>query len=257
MRNLSGWGVLLSAALVASACSSSSSSSGGGGGGSNDGGTAGSGVTYACTVGALCTQIVAPTSAMSGEQSACTMQMGTFSTGACPTAGAVGCCVQGIEEQCAYTSSEASILQLTCTGSGKTWTGSDAGTGTSASAFFGTWARSGTQTTTCGTGKPTTSMLTGNLTIAAGSNPASILATAPDGCATSYTVVGMLATATPDEMCSVTTEGGIAETVTVVMHTLTLSADGMTITSTGSSDIDKTATMTMCTSTSTGTFTKM
>jgi hypothetical protein len=212
-------------------------------------------------VGPLCTQIVAPTSAMSGEQSGCSMQMGTFSTGACPTAGAVGCCNQGIEEQCAYTSLEASILQMTCTGPGTTWMGSDAGTsteaGSSASAFIGTWARSGTQTVTCGTAAPTTSTLTGDLTIAAGSNPASIVGTIPDGCVTTYTVAGMVATATPGEMCSITTEGGVAETTTVVSHTLTLSADGMTLTSVSNSTLDKTATMTMCTSASTGTFTKM
>jgi hypothetical protein len=253
---VTGW-LVLAAAIVSGGCVSSS----GGGGTSDagydfgDGGT-GSGVTFACTVDtSLCTQIVAPASAMSGEQQACTMQMGVFSTGPCPTAGAVGCCVNGIEEQCAYTASEASILQMTCTGS-KTWTGSDAGL-THAEMFIGTWARSGTQTVTCGTAAPTTSMLTGDLTITAGSNPASIVATAPDGCATSYTVVGMVATATPGESCNVTGEAGVAETVSVVMHTLTLSADGTTITSVGSSDIDKTATMTMCTATSMGTFTKM
>jgi hypothetical protein len=73
---------------------------------------------------------------------------------------------------------------------------------------------------------------------------------------TSYSITGNVATATAGQSCNITTEAGIAETITVTSRTLTLSADGRTLTSQGSDTIDKTATGVVCTGMSSGTFAK-
>jgi hypothetical protein len=253
---------LAAAAVTVFACSSG----GGGAGSSGDGGSGsssgGSGtVTFSCTVPDLCTEVVGPPSGMAGELMACNTQNGTFGMG-CSTSGVVGCC-NGIVTQCAYSAAEAMVVQPLCAKNGRTWSAPDGGVAngaeggvSGAGAFVGTWARSGTQTVTCPTGNPTTTMLKGALVIALGSASGSITATQPDGCVTNYTVTGNVATAAAGQSCNVTTEAGIAETITVTTHTLTLSADGTTLMSMGTETIDKTATMTMCTAMSSGTYTK-
>jgi hypothetical protein len=242
--------VLAVGAAAAFACSSSS-----GGNGSPDGG---SGVTFACTVGGgICTQIVGPASSMSGEQNACAMQMGTFAVAACPTAGSFGCCkdANGIEMQCAYDPMDQQVLQGLCT-NGKTWIPTEAGSGgMGPMAFVGTWMRSGTQTVMC-PGGTTMNMIAGNLVITLGSTSDGIVGTTPNGCVTSYSVVGTTASAMAGQTCNVTTEGGIAETITVISHTLMLSPDGKTLASMSSETIDKTAMMVTCMGTSTGNYAK-
>jgi hypothetical protein len=100
--------------------------------------------------------------------------------------------------------------------------------------------------------------ITGNLVITLGSMPDSVTATQPDGCMTTFSVAGNVATASPTgQMCNVTTEAGVAETITVSSRTFTLSADGTSMMVMGTETIDKTATMTMCTATASGTYTKM
>lgn len=255
--------VLVASAGTALACSSGSGaggSSGDGGGGSSGGsGTA----TFSCTLGTdLCTEVVAPPSAMAGEQQACSQQMGTFGLG-CSPLGVVGCCSQGVETQCVYSASEAMVVQPLCAKQGKTWStpdggssgGGDAGAG-GAGAFIGNWMRSGTQTVTCPSGT-TTNAITGVLMIEIASPPDSIAAVQPDGCVTLYAVAGSVATAAPShQTCMLTTEAGVAETISLTMHTLTLSADGLTLVSMGSETIDKTTTMTVCTAMSSGTYTR-
>ncbi|HXX68406.1 MAG TPA: hypothetical protein VEK07_14550 [Polyangiaceae bacterium] len=90
--------------------------------------------------------------------------------------------------------------------------------------------------------------------ICLGASPGTIVGTQPDGCVTDYTVSANIATATPGQICNVTTDAGM-EKDTVVSHTLMLSADGSTLTSTSTTTIDETATMTMCTATATGMYT--
>jgi hypothetical protein len=239
----------------ASSGSGSGSSASGSSGESASGGVAG-GVTFSCTLsGIVCVQIVAPPSAMAAEKSAC---MGTFSVGTCPPAGIVACCDKGVEDDCYFAGSTLSLFQSECKG---TWTtadggvASDDGGASGAAAFVGTWARSGSQTVTC-PGGTTTNAITGNLVITAGTTAATITATQPDGCATTYSVSGNVASASAGQTCNTTTEGGVAELTTVVSHTLTLSADGSTLTSVGNETLDKTATMTMCTTMGMGTYTK-
>jgi hypothetical protein len=248
--------VLTFAASWMLACSSSG---GGASSGNADGGTSNGiagAVTFSCTSADLCTEILAPPSAMAAELQVCNMQMGTFGTG-CSTVGVIGCCVHGIETQCSYNALEAMVDEELCAKMDGGWSMSDGGSVASgAGAFVGTWVRSGTQTVTCPTGAPTTSMITGNLVIALGSTTGAVTGTQPDGCVTNYVVSGNVATAAPGQACNVTTEAGIAETDTVIAHTLTMSADGMTLTSMSSETIDKTATMTMCSAMSSGTYTK-
>jgi hypothetical protein len=124
-----------------------------------------------------------------------------------------------------------------------------------ASAFVGTWLRSGSQTVTC-SGTVTVNALSGNLVITLGSTAGTIVGTQPDGCVTTYSVNGNVATAAPGQTCDVTFDGGLAEMVTVVSHTLSLSPDGNSLGSMASDKIDKTATMTMCTGTGSNTYTK-
>lgn len=254
---------LMAVALVA-ACSggggggSSGSGSGGGSGGSGGPSASGSvagGATFSCTLsGIVCVQIVAPPSAMAAEKSAC---MGTFSVGTCPPAGIVACCDKGVEEDCYFAGATLSSFQSECKGSWITPDGgsADDGGASGAAAFVGTWARSGSQTVTC-PGGTTTNAITGNLVIAAGTMAGTIAATQPDGCATTYSVSGNVASAAAGQTCNTTTEAGVAEVTTVVSHTLTLSADGSTLTSVGNEILDKTATMTMCTTMGMGTYTK-
>lgn len=247
------------AAVTALGCTGSGGSGSGGEGGSSSSSGGSGSVTFSCTIPDLCTEVVAPPSAMAGEQQACAMQMGTFGMG-CATSGVVGCCSQGVETQCAYSVAEAMVLQPLCAKQGKTWSTPDGGSGGGsdggAGAFVGVWARSGSRTVTCPTGSPNVNAITGDLVIALGSAVGSITATQPDGCVTNYTVAGNVATAAAGQTCNVTTEAGVAETITVVSHTLALSADGATLVSMASETIDKTATMTMCSATSSGTYTK-
>jgi hypothetical protein len=246
--------LLASAAVTLFGCSSGS---GGGGSGAASGNP--SGVLFACTAaGIVCVDILAPESAMAAEQAACAMQSHTFSTGVCSSEGVEAICEHGVESDYYYT--EASLFQGDCATEHGTWivpdggsTGADAG---GPAAFVGTWARSGTQTTTCGTSAPTMSTLSGDLVITLGMTAGTVAATQPDGCVTDYAVSGNVATAAAGQVCNETTEAGVAETVTVTSHTFVLSADGMSLMSTGSSTIDKTATGAMCTLSSSGTFTK-
>ncbi len=254
-----------SALATVNACSSSSPSSGSAG----DAGTGSGSFTYSCTQGAdLCTQTTGPDSAQSGEQRACSMLSGAFAVGPCATAGSLGCCIDvtGVEMQCAYSAQEAPVLQGLCN-RGKTWippeggvageggAGGEAGVA-GAAAFVGTWSRSGMQTVTCPAGT-TMSNIMGDIVVALGSASNAVVVTQPDGCMTTYSVSGNVATATAGQSCNITTEAGIAETITVTSHTLTLSADGKTLMSQGSDTIDKTTTGVTCTGMSSGTFTKL
>jgi hypothetical protein len=259
---------LVCAAAVTFATFSCSNSSGGSGGGGSPDGSSG-GVIMSCSLpGDLCTQVVALPSEQAGEEQQCAKQGGaggatTFAVAPCPTAGSFGCCTDpaAAEMQCAYNQDQASVLQGLCN-NGKIWSGPDGGStggdggATGAAAFVGTWARSGTQTITCPTGNPTTNNITGNLVIALGSASDTIVGTPPDGCQTNYSVSGNVATAAAGQSCNITTEAGIAETITVVTHTFTLSADGKTLDAEVTSTIDKTATNTTCTAVSSGTYTK-
>jgi hypothetical protein len=228
-------------------------------------------VTFSCTDGTdLCIQTSGPPSIQAGEMKACAMFPGmTFAMTPCPTAGSLGCCVDadGMQEQCAYSSMELFAVQGFCK-SPQTWAGPEGGVAPEAgagdvaaeaasgvTAFIGTWSRSGTESTVC-PGGTTMSSFTGNLLIGRGLATDTVIGTQPDGCMITYTVSGNVATATPGQSCNITTEGGVAETITVTTHTLTLSADGLTLMAQGSDTIDKTMTMTMCTRTSTGTLTK-
>lgn len=183
--------------------------------------------------------------------------------GPCPAAGYTGCCDKGgasMETDCYFPGPAAAGFQQACTMNGGTWTGGDAGASdggaTGAAAFVGTWTRSGTQTVTCPGSPAMTTNLGGNLVIAAGSSSDTIVGTPPNGCMTTYTVSGNVASAMAGDTCSLTTEAGIAETITTHSHTLTLSADGQSLTTAENATIDKTATMTMCTAVASGTFTK-
>jgi hypothetical protein len=176
--------------------------------------------------------------------------------------------VTGVEQQCAYSAQEVAVLQALCN-HGKTWIAPEGGVGgdagvagdsgeagvAGAAAFVGTWSRSGMQTVTC-PGGTTMSNIAGQVVITLGSGSNTIVVAQPDGCMTTYSVTGDVATATPGQSCNVTTEAGIAETITVTSHTLTLAANGQTLTSQGSDTIDRTATGVMCTGMSSATFTK-
>ena len=255
-------------AIVGSACGGGSSSSGTGAGSSGM-------VNFSCTLsGVTCVEGTALPSEIAAEQKVCAQTPGgpgifTMS----PCTGVVGCCQQpGNGAFCSFqmpgatmATYESSCAKLNGTwvpaDGGTTGTGGSTGTGgaggaTGASAFVGTWTRSGTQTITCGTGNPTTTMISGNLVIALGSTSGTIIGTTPDGCGTNYTVSGSVATAMAGEACNTTTDAGVAETITVGMRTFTLSANGLSLMTTGTFTIDKTATMTMCSGMGSGTYTK-
>jgi hypothetical protein len=105
---------------------------GGGGGADASGGTSGGAGTevYSCTLsdGSLCTQLIiqSTATALSAEKAQCTdLQSGTSGTG-CATTGIVGCCLPKAgdaskNEQCVYTTAEASIVMGLCTNKGQTW----------------------------------------------------------------------------------------------------------------------------------------
>jgi hypothetical protein len=246
------WVVVAGAALGPLACSS----------GGNNGTGSGSGtMTFSCTIGGTqCTQIVGPPSSQSGEQSSCNQQQGTFATTPCPTANATACCdnMPGGISQCYYDSNpnDLSTYASLCSKQGGTWVPAEGGVGSGgAAAFVGTWARTGTQTVTCPGSSPTTTNISGNLVISLGTTATGIVGTQPDGCVTNYSVSGNVATAASGQTGNVS-PGGVAETVTVNSHTLTLSSDGTTITSNGTDTILKTATNTTCNGTNSGTYTK-
>jgi hypothetical protein len=110
---------------------------GGGGGGGADasggaGGTSGGAGTevYSCTLsdGSLCTQLIiqSTATALNAEQSQCTTLQGGTSGKGCATTGIVGCCLPKASdasknEQCVYTTAEASIVMGLCTNKGQTW----------------------------------------------------------------------------------------------------------------------------------------
>jgi hypothetical protein len=103
---------------AAAACFPSSSggdvpSNGDGGSSNTDGGAS---ATFSCTQvsDSVCTQELAPESAMAAEQQVCTNEMGTFAVGPCPTTGVVACCLEGVITQCYYSESVASIDMLAC-----------------------------------------------------------------------------------------------------------------------------------------------
>ncbi len=114
------YSVLAVTTASASACFPSSSGgetpSNGDGGSSNSDGGGGNGVTFSCTQASdsLCTQELAPESAMAAEQQVCTNEMGTFAVGPCTTVGVVACCIEGVITQCYYSESVASIDMLGC-----------------------------------------------------------------------------------------------------------------------------------------------
>jgi hypothetical protein len=153
-----------------------------------------------------------------------------------------------------FASSTAAAL-LACSGGQSTSGSSDDGGAGGAAAFVGTWARSGSQTVTC-PGGVTINAISGDLLITPGTTVGTIVGMQPDDCLTTYSVSGNVASAAIGQVCNTTTEAGVAETTTVVTHTLTLSADGSTLTSVGDGTLDKTATMTMCTTMGMGTYTK-
>ncbi len=248
-------------------CSSTSSGSAADAGGGGDSSAMSGQYTYSCTLGSdLCTQTTGPDPAQAGEKKACDMQSGTFAVGPCASVGSLGCCIDatGVEEQCAYSAQELPVLMGLCN-HGRTWISpeggveSEGGSGeagvTGSAAFVGTWSRSGTQTVTC-PGGATTSNVAGQVVVALGSGVNTLVLTQPDGCMTNYSVSGNVATATPGQACNITTEAGIAETITVTSRTLTLAADGKTLMSEGSDTIDKTASGVTCTGVSSATFTK-
>jgi hypothetical protein len=251
-----------SVVYVACAFASAIGCSSSGSGSAADASTGAGSYTYSCMQGSdLCTQTTGPDPAQAGEQKACSMLSGTFAVGPCTTAGSLGCCIDatGVEEQCAYSAQEAPVLQGLCN-HGKTWIAPDGGVAseagvTGAAGFVGTWSRSGMQTVSCPTGT-TMSNITGDVVIALGSGSNTIVLTQPDGCMTTYSISGDVATATPGQSCSITTEAGIAETITVTSHTLTLAANGQTLASQGGDTIDKTAAGVTCTGMSSATFTK-
>jgi hypothetical protein len=251
-------GLVLVAAVAAFSCSSKSNGGGGGG----------DGVTFSCTIsGVSCIQAIAASSEIPAEQSACTKAGNSFAQAPCPDIAYAGCCnlPAAQEIDCYYPSIAVSVFQSACTKDGGTWMAGDGGVSDAGSngdaasgpeAFVGTWARSGTETITCPTGNPNQVAITGNLVIALGSASNTITGTTPDGCQTSYTVSGAVASATPNQTCNITTEAGVAEVLTVSSRTFNLSADGQTITAQGNGTLDKTATSTTCTITSSGTYTK-
>jgi hypothetical protein len=263
-RVMSALSVLATAAVTTVGCSGSGAGSSGSGssssGGQSSSGSVAGGVAFSCTLsGITCIQGMVPMSEIAAEQQSCQkVSMGTFATSPCSMVGIAGCCIKTALEDCYFAGPTVSLFQSECTG---TWispdggVASDDGGASGAAAFVGTWARTGSQTVTC-PGGITTNAITGNLVITAGTMAGTLIGTQPDGCVTTYSVSGNVASAAAGQMCNTTTEAGVAEVTTVVSHTLTLSADGSTLTSVGDDTLDKTATMTMCTTMGMGTYTK-
>jgi hypothetical protein len=254
--------LLAAAPMVMIACS------GGKGGVVGAGGA--SGMIYSCTVAGLeCLQGTELPSEVAATQTACAAEMGTYAGVPCPATGYAGCCDKpAIQEmECFYPSQNTDLYQGLCASMKGTWVGADggvsdagptdAGVGTGAAAFVGTWSRSGTETLTCPTGTPTTSMIKGDLVITLGATDGTIIGTTADGCMTTFTVSGNVATASPGQTCNTTTDAGVAETITVNSRTLTLSADGNSVDVMGNESVDKTASGVTCTRTGSGTYTKV
>jgi hypothetical protein len=107
---------------------------------------------------------------------------------------------------------------------------------------------------------PDPTAITGTLTITSGSSAGTISALGTEGCTTTYSVSGNVATAAPaGQTCTVTNNAGGQGVRTNQSHTLTLSSDGASIAEAGTATIVRTdamGKMTMCTSSSQGTFTK-
>jgi hypothetical protein len=86
-------------------------------------------------------------------------------------------------------------------------------------------------------GKTTDVSLLGVSVIVLGSASGTLVETLPGGCVLDYTVSGNVASASPGQPCSTTTEAGIPAVVTTTTHTLTLSADGDTLTEAASDGV--------------------
>jgi hypothetical protein len=127
--------------------------------------------------------------------------------------------------------------------------------------FVGTWARSGTSTSSCPGQQPTSSDITGTLTIALGATGDTFNATESiHSCVSSYTVAGNVATEGAGQACNFLGPKGQQETSSANNHTLTLSADGksLALSSTGTLVIGGLdgGPSTTCSTTAQGTFTK-
>jgi hypothetical protein len=127
-----------------------------------------------------------------------------------------------------------------------------------ASAFVGSWARSGTLTVTCPTGAPIITTLGNDLVITLGSTTGTIVATTPDGCMDSFTVSGTVATEGGGQTCTTMNDAGVTEDFMQTTHTLTLSADEQSLTEAAAGTVVRTVAgkAATCMETSTGTFTK-
>jgi hypothetical protein len=130
-----------------------------------------------------------------------------------------------------------------------------------AQAFVGTWARSGTTTTSCTGQAATQSALTGTLDIVQGADGNSIVSTdSVNSCVTNYSVSANVATATPGQTCTFPNAKGGQSTTTQGTHTLTLSSDGKSMVTSNASSVkvgapDGGAELD-CTTQTDGTFTK-
>jgi hypothetical protein len=127
--------------------------------------------------------------------------------------------------------------------------------------FVGTWARTGTSTTSCPGAQTTSADITGTLTIALGATGDTFVGTeSVHNCTTSYTVSGNVATAAAGQSCSYANPKGLPTTSTASSHTLTLGADGKTLTLSTSGSLviggPDGGASTTCTTTAQGTFTK-
>jgi hypothetical protein len=207
----------------------------------------------------------------SAEQKTCSSEGATIVT-SCPTAGLVGCCLinQGPSlntNECMYTGT-ASVDEAMCTSNGDTWSTTPGGEETDGSAsggpdgstglgaWVGTWARTGTETVTCGSAAPTMDTLGGDVVIALGTSSGTITLKQSNGCTFVFTVSGDVASVVAGQTCTeAPNDAGVTNTITEGMHTLTLSADGTTITSVDSNTEQKSNSQTVCTVTATATLT--
>jgi hypothetical protein len=126
-----------------------------------------------------------------------------------------------------------------------------------ASAFVGSWSRTGTDVVICPL-KTSTLAITGTSVIVLGATSGTLVETLPTGCVLNYTVSGNVASAAPGEPCSVTV-AGVASVVTTITHTLTLSPSGTTLVEASTDDDAVTLAdggTEACQDQSSGTFTK-
>jgi hypothetical protein len=268
---LAGVALVLGGCGSVSGTSSAGSGGAGGAGGVGTGAGGATGMVYSCTVAGLeCLQATELPSEVTATQAACATEMGTYAGAPCPSTGYAGCCdkTSPPEMECYYPSQNTALYQSLCGSMKGTWVGMDGGVSdagptdaggpaTGAAAFVGTWARSGTQMLTCPTGTPTTTTIKGDLLITLGTTAGTVVGNTADGCMTTFTVSGNVATATPGQTCNTTTDGGVAETITVNSRTLTLSADGSSVDVMGNESVDMTASGVTCTRTGSGTYTKV